>query len=197
MPVCAGDGKHAKRIERAADNTQTLVELTCPGPDLCDLVQSGNAICRRQVRMAVQIEGQDDPLSVFEVRSSSLNTYRALKAQLQLIEKRFGGLRHVPLKLALWQASNEASGFEPFSLMRLVLDAASESEAIRTVQAVRKDLQEAGCAAARGQYLPRLVTGARGARMHGSVAIPLRKAVRPARVPPERSDARRGRRTRG
>lgn len=143
IPVCAGDGKNAKRVERAADNTQTIAEVPCPGPELCSLVQSGQASCRRQVRMSVQIEGQGDPFSVFEVRSSSLNTYRALKAQLQLIEKRFGGLRHVPLKLALWQASNEASSFEPFSLMRLVLDAASEAEAMKVIKAARKELQDA------------------------------------------------------
>lgn len=143
MPVCVGDGKNARRIERAADSTQTMAVVPCPGPELCSLVQAGQASCRRQVQMSVQIEGQDDPFSVFEVRSSSLNTYRALKAQLQLIEKRFGGLRHVPLKLALWQASNEASSFEPFSLMRLVLDAPSEVEAMRSVKAARQALLDA------------------------------------------------------
>lgn len=143
-PICTGDGKNAKRVELAADNTQTVTERACPGPELCDLVASGKAVCRRQVRMSVQVEGQNDPFSVFEVRSSSLNTYRALKAQLQLIERRFGGLRHVPLKLALWQASNEASSFEPFSLMRLELDAPTEAEAMKTVQDTRKALEQAG-----------------------------------------------------
>jgi hypothetical protein len=144
IPVCVGDGKNAKRLERAADNTQTKADVPCPGPELCDLVQSGRAACRRQVRMSVQVEGQNDPFSVFEVRSSSLNTYRALKSQLQLIERRFGGLRHVPLKLALWQSSNEASGFEPFSLMRLELDAESEVEAMKAVKAKRQELADAG-----------------------------------------------------
>ena len=144
VPVCAGDGKNAKRLERAADNTQTVADVACPGPELCDLVQTQKAVCRRQVRMSVQVEGQNDPFSVFEVRSSSINTYRALKAQLQLIERRFGGLRHVPLKLALWQASNEASSFEPFSLMRLELDAKTEAEAIQSAKSKRKELEDAG-----------------------------------------------------
>lgn len=144
IPVCTGDGKDAKRVDLAADRTQTIVDTACPGPDLCPLVQSGKAACRRQVRMSVQIEGQDDPFSVFEVRSSSINTYRALKAQLQLIERRFEGLRHVPLKLALWQASNEASSYEPFSLMRLELDAPSEAEAMKAAQSARQELKDAG-----------------------------------------------------
>lgn len=144
MPVCSGDGKNAKRLVLAADNTATLQDVSCPAPERCPLVSSGEAACRRQVRMPVQIEGQNDPLSVFEVRTSSLNTYRALKAQLQLIGKRFGGLRHVPLKLTLWQASNEASSYEPFSLMRLVLDAPTEREAMQKTKESRDELIAAG-----------------------------------------------------
>ncbi len=143
-PICAGNGKTANRLVKAGDHTPTIQEVACPGPDLCDLVKSGQAVCRRQVRMAVQVEGQEDPLSVFEVRTGSLNTYRALSAQLRLIEKRFGGLRHVPLKLTLWQASNEASGFQPFSLMQLQLDAKSEVEAMQLVKAKRQELVDAG-----------------------------------------------------
>lgn len=144
VPVCAGNGKDARRVARAADNTTTLQDVACPGPALCELVQAGSAVCRRQVRMAVQIEGQDDPLSVFEVRTSSLNTYRALGAQLQLIAKRFGGLRHVPLRLTLWQASNQASSFNPFSLMKLTLDAASEADALAAARKGRADAEQAG-----------------------------------------------------
>jgi len=143
-PVCAGNGKTARRLVLAGDNTPTIQELPCPGPDLCDLVQQGKAACRRQVRMAVQIEGQDDPLSVFEVRTSSLNTYRALSAQLNLVDKRFGGLRHVPLKLTLWKASNEASSYQPFSLMQLQLDAKNEIEAMNIAKQKRQELQEVG-----------------------------------------------------
>lgn len=144
VPVCAGDGRNAKRLARAADNTPTLQDVACPGPELCALVQTGAAVCRRQVRMSVQIKGQGDPLSVFEVRSSSLNTYRALKAQLQLVEHRFAGLRHVPLKLTLWQASNVASGYQPFTLMQLALDAPDEITAMQAVKAERERLTSAG-----------------------------------------------------
>lgn len=143
-PVCSGDGKDARRLTLAADNTPTFQELPCPGPELCDLVASGKAVCRRQVRMPVQIEGQSNPLSVFEVRTSSLNTYRALRAQLQLIEHQFGGLRHVPLKLTLWRASNELSNFQPFSLMQLQLDAKSTTDAMKAVKQKRDEITAAG-----------------------------------------------------
>lgn len=143
-PVCSGNGKDAQRLVTAADKTPTIQQVACPGPELCDLVATGTAVCRRQVRMPVQIEGQANPLSVFEVRTSSLNTYRALRAQLQLVERQFGGLRHVPLKLTLWQASNELSGFEPFSLMQLALDAPSLAEAMQKVTTEREALKTAG-----------------------------------------------------
>jgi hypothetical protein len=144
VPVCSGDGKNAKRQTRAEDGTPTSQDMPCPGPELCPLVQSGEAKCNRQVKLAVQIVGQNDPLSVFEVRTSSLNTYRALRGQLQLIYKRFGGLRHVPLKLTLWQASNDASSYQPFSLMQLELDASTEIEAAKEAKRARAELIEAG-----------------------------------------------------
>jgi hypothetical protein len=144
-PVCSGNGKTAKRVVPAGDGTQTVQDgIACVGPEMCEFVQSGKARCNRQVRMTVQIEGQDDPLSVFEVRSSSLNTYRALRGQLTLLEKKFKGLRHVPLKLALWQGSNEASGYRLFSLMRLELDATGEVEAFTKAKTERDALAQAG-----------------------------------------------------
>lgn len=143
-PVCAGDGKNAKRLVNAGDGTPTLQDVPCTGPETCQLVQSGTAKCNRQVRMAVQIVGQPDPLSVFEVRTSSINTYRALRGQLQHISGRFNGLRHVPLKLTLWQASNEASSYQPFSLMQLELDAPSELEAMKLASDARTELATAG-----------------------------------------------------
>ncbi len=143
-PVCSGDGRNAKRVIVGADSAPTLQEVACPGPERCEFVSSGQAVCRRQVRMSVQIKDQENPFSVFEVRTSSINSYRALRAQLAVIEKRFGGLRHVPLKLTLWQASNEASGYQPFTLMQLALNAASEVEAMQTAKTARDQLKAAG-----------------------------------------------------
>lgn len=143
-PVCSGNGRDATRLMFGEDGAPTQQQVACAGPERCEFVASGQAICRRQVRMSVQIDGQDNPFSVFEVRTSSINSYRALRAQLGVIEKRFGGLRHVPLKLTLWQASNEASGYQPFTLMQLTLNAASEVEAMQAAKTARDQLQAAG-----------------------------------------------------
>jgi len=144
VPVCAGDGKNARRLAIAGDGTQTLSEVECPGCDACPYAQSDEASCSRQVRMTVQIEGQDDDLSTFEIRSSSINSYRALRAQLALVEHRFGGLRHVPLRLTLWQASNQLSQYEPFDLLRLELDAPSEAAAMIKAKQAREALELSG-----------------------------------------------------
>ncbi|MCV0439060.1 MAG: hypothetical protein K5880_10535 [Hydrogenophaga sp.] len=137
-PVCTGDGKSAARVTVAGDSTQSLSQVPCPGAERCSFAQAAGTACRRQVKMTVQIEGQDDPLSVFEVRSSSINSYRALAAQLRLIEHRFGGLRHVPLKLQMWRASNAASQYEAFDLLRLGIDANDEASAMAQAKTARE-----------------------------------------------------------
>ncbi len=110
-PLCSGDGKNANRLTAAGDATQSITQMPCPGPERCAFAQAAGNVCRRQVKMVVQIDGQDDLLSVFEVRSSSINNFRTLSAQLRMIEHRFAGLRHVPLKLQMWKASNVASNY--------------------------------------------------------------------------------------
>ena len=143
-PVCTGDGKDASRVTVAGDNTQTLTSVPCPGAEVCAFAQQAGVACRRQMKMTVQIEGQGDPLSVFEVRSSSLNSYRALAAQLKMLHLRFGGLRHVPLKLQMWQASNTASQYEAFDLLRLCIAAPSEADAMKQAKDARSQAEADG-----------------------------------------------------
>lgn len=144
MPVCSGDGVTALRHQRMELSSEASTKVECPGPEVCDFALSGQATCRRQVTMAVQIEGQDDPLSVFQLRSSSYYTHKALVGQLALIEKRYNGLRHVPLKLQLWESSTRRSGYEAFDLFKLALDAKSEAEAMATATAAREAEATAG-----------------------------------------------------
>lgn len=143
-PLCAGDGKTAHRLATSPDQTQTLIEVACPGAETCAFANSEAAACRRQVKMVVQIVGQDDPLSVFEVRSGSLNNYRTLAAQLKIVERRYGGLRHVPLKLTMWQASNQASNYEAFDLMRLSIGAPTEAQAMEQAKKAREQVAADG-----------------------------------------------------
>ena len=142
-PVCRGNGQVASR-RVPQEGSETIAQANCNGPETCEFANSGQATCRRQVSMTVQIKDQDNPLSVFEVRSSSYNCYKTLQGQLALIERRFGGLRHVPLKLQLWQTSNQASEYESFDVFKIALDAPSEIEAMRQVKAARLEAAEVG-----------------------------------------------------
>jgi hypothetical protein len=144
IPVCSGDGKTAVRHMRMELSRDASDKVECRGPEVCDFALAGHATCRRQVTMAVQIQGQDDPLSVFQLRSSSYYTHKALSGQLALIEKRFNGLRHVPLKLQLWESSTRRSGYEAFDLFKLALDASSEIEAMASAKTAREAEVAAG-----------------------------------------------------
>lgn len=138
--VCTGNGAQAQRLQGATGRPETV---ECAGPENCNLVSSGTANCKRQVVMPVQIQGQDNPLSVFEVRTSSINSMNALKSQLAYLHARFKGLRHIPLKLQIWRASNDKSEFKAFDLIKLAIDAKDEIEAMT----VRKKILEAEHAA--------------------------------------------------
>lgn len=144
QPVCTGDGIKATRFSMSPEGAVLAQGVPCPGAEVCDYANSGKATCRRQVAVSVQIEGQENTLNVFEVRSSSYNSYKALRGQLALIEHRFGGLRHVPLKLKLWRASNRASEFEPFDLLELALNAADDADAMAKATTARTAAEKLG-----------------------------------------------------
>lgn len=59
ISVCTGDGKHAKRLERAADKTPAR-RRTCRALRGKCATRFGRdkPSCPRQVRMAVQVKGQ-------------------------------------------------------------------------------------------------------------------------------------------
>jgi len=143
-PVCRGNGNIAKRGTTSVEGVHVVSEVPCAGSDACEFANSGQAQCRRQVCMTVQIHKCSDPLSTFEVRSTAYNSYKTLKGQLELVERRFGSLRHVPLKLQLWQTSNQASNFETFDVFKLALDAATELDAMKVVKLARAEEAEAG-----------------------------------------------------
>lgn len=128
-PVCKGDGCTAKRNLPAVTGGEKA-SITCVGSEECEFSNQEGITCRRQISLGVTIPGvSEDPLSIFEVRTSSYHAFRTLLGQLQMIATQLGGLRHVPLKLKLWQTSNAASLYEPFDIFKIALDCVSVSEA--------------------------------------------------------------------
>ena len=141
--ACVGDGENAARV----DLSRGIVEKhVCKGPDACVFANEGKAQCRLHVRLMVQIEGQVDPFTVFELQSGGINTYRTLSSKLQMMHAAFGGkLRGIPLELAVYAKSGQASNYEPFFVADLRLrDQMPAGEALAAGIAARELQKKSG-----------------------------------------------------
>ena len=98
------------------------------------------------VRLKLQIEGQKDPFSVFEFRSGSINTFRAMSAKLKMMHAAFKSkLRHIPMSLVAHERSSATSNFLPFFVADLQLrDGMTPRSALEQAEAQRKEEQECG-----------------------------------------------------
>lgn len=141
--LCVGDGENG---ERAVLSQGTSVSCQCKGPEACDYANEQGVQCSLRVRMRVQIEGQDDPFSVFELHSGGINTYRTLSAKLEMMHEAFGGnLRGLPLELGIYAKSSAASAYQPFYVADLrVRSKMNPAEALAAMKKQREDESQAG-----------------------------------------------------
>jgi len=116
--VCTGDGETCVRADISSGE---LKKLPCAGPDACVYANESGRSCGLRVRLAVQIDGQDDPLSVFEVQSSGIHTYRTFAAKLATLKALIGHLRGVPLALRLYERGSPAHDYKSFYVADLGL----------------------------------------------------------------------------
>lgn len=117
MPICIGDGEVAKRLDLESGD---YAQIRCPGPQLCKHAQ-GLDRCSIQVRMPVQLDEQDSMTSVFELRSTSLNTFTSIKGTLDFLFSKVGSLRNLDLKLVAWEKSTRGSGYQSFTCASIEL----------------------------------------------------------------------------
>ena len=141
--LCVGDGEKG---ERAILSQGTSVSCQCKGPEACDYANGQGVQCALRVRMRVQIEGQDDPFSVFELHSGGINTYRTLSTKLEMMYEAFGGhLRGLPLELGVYAKSSAASAYQPFYVADLrVRSNMNPAEALATMKEQREAESQAG-----------------------------------------------------
>ena len=83
-PLCVGQGEQARRM-----TAEGLVEVDCPGPDLC--AEGQRLGCRLYGRLNLQVDGQDDELGSFIFRTTGYNSVRTLAARLHYFEAVSGG----------------------------------------------------------------------------------------------------------
>lgn len=141
--VCVGDGE---KCERAVLSKGITHSAQCAGPEACEFANAQGYQCSLHVRLKVQIEGQKDALSTFELQSGGINTYRTLSAKLQMMYGLFKRqLRGVPLELAIYDKSSVTSAYQAFYVADLRLrDGLTPAEALKRTVEFREDQDSAG-----------------------------------------------------
>lgn len=140
--VCAGNGETAKRTN--PDGSRE--DAQCPGPALCQFANSDPTVrCQMQSTLRVQIDGQGDELSVFEFRTSGVNSSVALHADLVALHTGLGGrIAGVPLRLEVRKRSNAASMGQLYYYVHLKLDNITLAQAASKAIAFANERASAG-----------------------------------------------------
>ena len=115
-PVCIGDGDRAKMYDA---DTNAWKAMPCRGPALCQRAAMPDVGCSFSARMQVEILDESVAGRIFELRTNSLNTYKAISGELHQYRASHGALRHLKLSLVGWVKSSPASNFEPFACAAL------------------------------------------------------------------------------
>ncbi len=125
--MCSSKGNGTAKRWSAGSGT---ADVTCVGADRCSFANSGNVDCKFFGRVNVQVEGQSDELGTYVLRSTSYNTMRTIESKLWQFWALFGKkLRGVPLKLQLRPVQTQASNWETFYVVDLVLNGCTLAEA--------------------------------------------------------------------
>lgn len=140
--LCRGDGQTARQLN---SNSTSRSEVTCPGPSYC------TSYCARQCKLLGRIdfsiatdqENSGFSFDAFAMRTSGINSVRALRTKLELFAKAFGGLRGLPLNLVLRTKNSKKSMGTNFYYVDLELGC-EFMEGAKCVKAFKSAATEAG-----------------------------------------------------
>ena len=106
--LCSGNGEKARRC-----TDRGVQDIDCPRPEACPYGQA--ARCKNMSRAYFRIEGCDDELGVFVLRTTSWNSLSALGTRLsQLSGLTQGQMAGMPMMLTLKSKTSSASFREAF-----------------------------------------------------------------------------------
>lgn len=127
--ICSSNGNgYALRDTGTGSRT----EVQCNGCDQCSFARVDGHSCRLFGRITVQIEGQQNPIGTYVLRTGSINTLRTVETNLRAYHALFGGrLRGVPFNLVLRPMQNIQSDWKLFYVVDLELGVASLQDALR------------------------------------------------------------------
>lgn len=137
--LCRGDGQTARRM--TDEGVQTV---PCPGPDACSFgLRRG---CKNMTRLYIKIDGQDDPLGVFLLRTQGMNSLQGLAGRIGMWHGATGGkIAGMPLLLQLKTRTTPASNFEPIYYVDLVMRPnMTMKQTIDAAAAYQQEMENAG-----------------------------------------------------
>jgi hypothetical protein len=136
--MCTGNGETARRT-----TDEGVKQIACPRPEACEY--GVRFRCKNMTRAYFQIEGQEDDLGMFVLRSTGRNTLDALAGRLARLHGMSGGkLAGMPLMLELKAKTTAQSFRKPFYYADLVFrPGLGLIETIKTARAYQSTLAEA------------------------------------------------------
>ena len=112
--LCTGNGDRARRV-----TDEGVKEIDCPRPEACKYGQ--DARCKNMSRAYFKVDGQEDELGVFILRTTSFNSLNYLGTRLGQLSALTGGcMAGVPMMLIMESKTTAQSFREPFHYADLV-----------------------------------------------------------------------------
>ena len=112
--LCSGNGEKARRLSDAG-----VQDIACPRPEVCKYGQAQH--CKSMSRAYFRIEGNDDELGLFVLRTTSWNSLSALGTRLASLHGLTqGAMAGIPMMLVLKGKTASASFREVFYFADLV-----------------------------------------------------------------------------
>lgn len=112
--LCVGNGVRARRITE-----EGVKEIDCPRPEACEYGQRQR--CKNFSRAYFRIEGQEDELGAFILRTTSYNSLDRLGSRLNQLSGLTGGrIANMPMLLVLETKTTTQSFREPIYFAELV-----------------------------------------------------------------------------
>ena len=137
--LCSGNGTKARRV-----TDEGVREMDCPRPEACEFGQRQR--CKNMSRAYFQVEGQDDELGVFILRTTSFNSLNYLGSRLAQLSGYTGGrLAGMPMMLVMKTKTTTQSFREPIQFADLVTrPGMTLAEAVKQAAGYQATMNELG-----------------------------------------------------
>ncbi|WP_326505048.1 recombination directionality factor [Noviherbaspirillum album] len=137
--MCTSDGETARRA-----TSEGIATMACPRPEACEFGRRNR--CKNMSRFYVQIDGQDDELGTFILRSTSWNSLTAISARLAMLHGLTGGrLAGLPVMLQLKVKTTTMSFRQPIYFADLVFrPGMTMTQAIEAARTFQKERAQSG-----------------------------------------------------